>query len=441
MINKNNYEIYFLDYHEGTLPAEQVADLFLFLEQHPEFQEEFDAFENIKLTDDLTDIFPSKDFLKKAYVNENNVQQFLIAALEGDLNTDELKALHGFIAANKQFEKDKLLYAKTKLTVNTEIYANKESLKKISEEVATAQQLLIAELEGDIDTKAQKQLNEMIAANAELEHDRVLYSKTKLTADASIKYPNKGELKKTVSLFGSRTLIYTISIAASVLLFLGIYFYSSPEINPTGNTAVAVIDENKNVLENKNTTTQNSVDSITENKDQIVPSEMIKTVTPKKLAEEKKTPSKGKIANDYVNVSPQNNTQHNNTPVVVANENTPEQNAVAQNTPAQNNPTPQVNNSNDETVTMLIIQQTAATAAPTFANTVTALASEKFAQLTDNEFFNSNNKNKKLKAITWAVNKIGGSKVKMETEYDASDKVAVVNVTAKSFSIEHSNGL
>ena len=42
-INQNNYEAWFLDYYEKQLSAEQVAELFLFLEQHPLLKEEFDA--------------------------------------------------------------------------------------------------------------------------------------------------------------------------------------------------------------------------------------------------------------------------------------------------------------------------------------------------------------------------------------------------------------
>lgn len=441
MINKNNYEIYFLDYYERILPAEQVAELFLFLEQHPEFQEEFDAFENIKLTDGLTDIYTAKDFLKKADVNESNVQQFLIAQLEGDLNADELKALTDFLATHKQFEIDKLLYAKTKLNDEAEVFLAKDLLKKTSEDAVTAQQLLIAELEGDIKAAEQKQLNEMVASNPELEHERLLYAKTKLTVDVAIKYPKKGKLKKTIPLFDSRSLIYTISIAASILLFLGIYFYSSQEINPTENSTVAIVDDTKSDLKNNDTTSQNITNTVAENTEQLVASEIEKTSIIKKLAHKKKANSPRNTSTDYANVSPKNNRNPLNTTEAIANENVPEQNPVAHNNLEQKNVAPLVNKSEDQTVTTLIIQQPITTAAPTFANTVTTLASEKFAQLTDNEFFDSNNKNKKLKAITWAVNKIGGSKVKMETEFDVDDKVAAVNVTGKSFSIEHSNGL
>jgi tellurite resistance protein len=443
MINKNNYESWFLDYYEGTLPAERVADLFLFLEQHPDLKEEFDAFENIKLTDDLTDVFPAKDFLKKTVVDQSNVQQFLIAELEGDLSADELKALHDFIAANKQFEADKLLYTKTKLADEAEVFPDKELLKKISQEVINTQQLLIAELEGDINPSEQKQLDKIVATHPEFERDRTLYSKTKLTADVSIKYPNKGELKKTVSLFGNRSLIYTISIAASILLFLGLYFYANQEINPNGNGAVAVVGDKDSSVKDNGSNIQNPNDTVTQK--QVVPAENVKTLSSKAFAQQNET--KGKLPSKRSPLlrrgaggeakSPEQNVAQQNPQQKKEELNT---NALEQNPVAENNNSSQQNVAANEPKTIIIVQQPIAANQPSLANEVSNLAADKLSQLTNSEFFDSKSKNKKLKALTWAVNKIGGSKVKMDTQYDADDQVAAVNVSGSGFSIEHTNG-
>ena len=48
-INLHNYEAVFLDYYEGNLSAEDVSELLLFLENHPELKEDFESFENIVL--------------------------------------------------------------------------------------------------------------------------------------------------------------------------------------------------------------------------------------------------------------------------------------------------------------------------------------------------------------------------------------------------------
>ncbi len=286
----------------------------------------------------------------------------------------------------------------------------------------------------------------IVAAHPELERDRTLYSKTKLTADTSIKYPNKGDLKKTVSLFGNRSLIYTISIAASILLFLGIYFYSSQEINPAGNGAVAVVDDKDSSVKNSTSNTQKQNDAVEQKQEQVVPSENAKAPSSKSLAQQKDNEKKNhlhpnnKKQKEQINIehqAPQQNVAQQNSEQKKeqVNANIPEQNHLA-----ENNNSSHSNAVGSEPKTTIIVQQPVAESQPTLANTVSTLATEKLSQLTDNEFFNSNNKNKKLKALTWAVNKIGGNKVKMDTQYDADDKVAAVNVTGKGFSIEHSNG-
>ena len=78
-INIHNYEAFFLDYHEVNLSPQQVADLLLFIEQHPQFKEEFESFENIQL--EVSDAkFITKSLLKH---NTNISEDMLINSIEG----------------------------------------------------------------------------------------------------------------------------------------------------------------------------------------------------------------------------------------------------------------------------------------------------------------------------------------------------------------------
>ncbi|MFI5220055.1 MAG: hypothetical protein ACHQNT_11275 [Bacteroidia bacterium] len=129
-INKSNYEIYFLDFYEGNLSAEMQAELFLFLEQHPELKSEFKNFDLVKLPE--SDIrFPDKSILKKEIVTEENIQQYLVAKLEGDLNKEELHELNKFLFSHPQFKKDEKLFELTRLSPDKNIvFENKSLLKK-----------------------------------------------------------------------------------------------------------------------------------------------------------------------------------------------------------------------------------------------------------------------------------------------------------------------
>ncbi|CAN5524261.1 hypothetical protein BH11BAC2_BH11BAC2_04100 [soil metagenome] len=132
-INTSNYESWFLDYHEGTLSAENSAELFLFLEQHPELKEEFESFEMMMLpAADPTDLFPDKISLKKNNLPDaTTIQDWLIAEMEGDLNLQQRAALLSFLEASPEYQKDRALYAKTKIEANASIqFPNKSKLRK-----------------------------------------------------------------------------------------------------------------------------------------------------------------------------------------------------------------------------------------------------------------------------------------------------------------------
>ena len=126
-INKNNYEAFFLDYHEGNLSAEQTAELMLFLEQHPELKEEFESFENISLNDSDEKIsFSGKEELK-----QNASEKLFSAYVDRSLSAKEEKELFALLETNPSLKKDFELFQKTKLTPDFSIvFQNKESLKK-----------------------------------------------------------------------------------------------------------------------------------------------------------------------------------------------------------------------------------------------------------------------------------------------------------------------
>ena len=64
MINRSNYEVWFIDYADGKLSHEHVAELLLFLEENPDLKNEFGFFEPVELPVDKVE-FPFKENLKK----------------------------------------------------------------------------------------------------------------------------------------------------------------------------------------------------------------------------------------------------------------------------------------------------------------------------------------------------------------------------------------
>jgi hypothetical protein len=89
-INRNNYEVYIIDYFDGKLDPVQTAELMYFLSQNPDLEYEFNAFENLKMPESQIK-FNDKEVLKKEYadvksVTDINFEEFCIAEIEGDLD-------------------------------------------------------------------------------------------------------------------------------------------------------------------------------------------------------------------------------------------------------------------------------------------------------------------------------------------------------------------
>jgi hypothetical protein len=218
-ININNYEAYFLDYHEGNLSPQQVADLFLFLSQHPGLKKEFEDFEHIILEDFSAPVFENKDRLKKNITAENR-EEYFIRAVEGTLDTTELALLTTFLTTHPEFVAEFNLFKKTKLQADSSIvFENKPILKQ---GVALSDDRLIAAVEGLLTKEEQLLLEQQLTVNPELQKSFVAYQQTKAIADTSIIFKDKQTLKrkerKVVPIY------YYVAVAASIILLFGILF-------------------------------------------------------------------------------------------------------------------------------------------------------------------------------------------------------------------------
>jgi hypothetical protein len=170
-INRDNYEAYFLDYHEGQLSPEMVEEVLMFVEQHPDLKSVLDEFEAVSLVAPQDIVFEKKSSLKKnqvfatSQVNELNYEEYLLGETEGLLNAEQLASINEFISINPQFEKDRRLYALAHLAVEDEIvFEAKESLKQKAIPVGsinadTYETYMARELEGDLNQDEKIQLD------------------------------------------------------------------------------------------------------------------------------------------------------------------------------------------------------------------------------------------------------------------------------------------
>jgi len=134
-INKDNYELFFMNYFDGLLKPEEIDALMLFLKNNPLLEDEFYSFENTAIPENQMPGLGNKNFLKKSVsdkpqIKHENIDEFLIAYIENDLNEKDIDRLMAFLKINPQYIDDLETYKKTISIPDTQIkFADKKSLK------------------------------------------------------------------------------------------------------------------------------------------------------------------------------------------------------------------------------------------------------------------------------------------------------------------------
>lgn len=138
-IDKNNYEIYLMDYLEGNLSPNEVAEVLLFLEQHADIKQEFEAMQSFALNTDEVSL--DKSTLLKS---ENDFyQQLLVKEIEGELSMIEKVTLQQAIKQNPALQQEQKLFSLTKSTPDLAVTFNyKDQLLKPTLKVSWHQTII-----------------------------------------------------------------------------------------------------------------------------------------------------------------------------------------------------------------------------------------------------------------------------------------------------------
>ena len=227
-INLHNYEAFFLDYSEGNLDSVQVQELMDFLKENPALQSELeDSFEGIELVPAFGSEL-DKSFLKKEGIQKEEVEELMIASIEGQLSKEQEYELTQYVTDNS-LQKTFAYYKNTILVPNVaETYGNKSRLKKgdavlnlLGDGVVEVEELMIASIEGQLTKEQEVQLSTYVTDNS-LHKTFAFYKNTILVPNVLETYGNKSDLKKRDALI--IPIGYRIAAAAAVVvLFFGLY--------------------------------------------------------------------------------------------------------------------------------------------------------------------------------------------------------------------------
>jgi hypothetical protein len=130
MINRNNYEIYFVDYLDGKLDTHLKQEFYAFLKANPDLKAELQDVAEVSLPESKV-VYPDKDQLFKGKINELNFNDYAVGKMEYDLTPADLADFDDYLKKNPDKQKDYHLFEKTRSHPDKNIvYTAKSALKK-----------------------------------------------------------------------------------------------------------------------------------------------------------------------------------------------------------------------------------------------------------------------------------------------------------------------
>lgn len=184
-------------------------------------------------------------------INQDNYEQYFLDHAEGSLSPEMERELEDFLQANPDLRSILDEYDATPLP-SPEIH-NQELKKRLKRDVIPTQHIngdnaeewMISQLEGLLNNKEEAELAEFITINPAYAYDKEKYRQTRLSADLSVTYSQKEQLKKKAPVLPLIRLAWLIPAAAAViLLFFGIRYLLGPDeiiITPADGPVADVI--------------------------------------------------------------------------------------------------------------------------------------------------------------------------------------------------------
>lgn len=172
-------------------------------------------------------------------IHLHNYEAFLLDYLDGNLNENDCAELKAFVIAYPELEIDLNDTFLPKIA-NEQLRADFKTQLIKTEDEFFLNNHAIAYVENQLSDSEKNAFELEISKNIALKQEVDLVIKTKLVADPFLIYPDKEELKKenkVIALFGLRT---SLSMAAAILLLLGlglVFNYYLHNSNNTNNMA------------------------------------------------------------------------------------------------------------------------------------------------------------------------------------------------------------
>jgi len=275
VINRNNYEAYFLLYADNELsPAERQA-VEAFIIQHPDLATEFEALQNTRFQpEEIT--FNAKNLLYRfdtsaLNITIDNCEEYFILYYDNELDANAKKAVEAFVAANPLVKENFELFGQLNIAGEEEIaFPAMASLYRLPS--GDSYTKLLEHLDNELPANEAKKFEKELQQNAGLNKEYQLFAQTKLVADASVKFPNIESLYRKEDRRAPVIPIWMrFAAAAAVLLFVAWMAFwrnngTQPSTEPVAKQVpVNTVPANKNNNAVQQSANTNDINTVADN--------------------------------------------------------------------------------------------------------------------------------------------------------------------------------
>ncbi len=136
IINRHNYEEFFLLYADDELNSLQRAEVELFVQQNPDMAAELEMLMHMKLEPEDDIVFPDKALLFKTAdieISINNYEEFFLLYIDGELEKPAAEKVEKFVLQHPKLQDEFTLLKQTVLQPEAITFADKSSLYRKEE--------------------------------------------------------------------------------------------------------------------------------------------------------------------------------------------------------------------------------------------------------------------------------------------------------------------
>jgi hypothetical protein len=226
-ISIHNYEAFMLDYAEGCLNPDEIADLILFLSQHPELKQDLPQSPLPTLSADAT-CHPEKISLEKSETDLRiRFEDLSMRFYENNLNSVEQREFELILSSNPMLNHEHSAFAHCFLKPDLSVgFMHLDTLKKQLHPVGSFDHLAVSKIEGLLNKQDTEKFLDELSQDKSLKKTWRIFQHTRLQPESFV-FPQKKSLYRTKK--GSFQLYY---YAAAILVLALILPFMFQKKNP-----------------------------------------------------------------------------------------------------------------------------------------------------------------------------------------------------------------